>query len=226
MHSMNGFASQVAVAARVIAMAGTALLFVFALGGCGSDDDNIPTPGPTATRTGTATPSAVPTPTPTPEEPPHTENLFGSTEEGSGALTVDAAAEVHVAFSACIGGTGDECIGGTAIYIATDPGFEQAEEDEPDEPLFVLADGVPVSLEVTAIDEGINLVFGSVTLNAVGESVLFGTTPGLHADLEWQLALPGGDTEGRSVSLKLTTTSSLYTESEVFDVTLVPEHDE
>jgi hypothetical protein len=204
------------------ATAGWAALLLCAMlaaPGCGSDDDGENMGGGS-----TATPTPSPTVSPTPEEPPHTENLFGSTAEGSGALTVDAKSEVEVFFSACLGGTGPTCDNGTVVYTGTDPGFEEAEEDEPDEPLFVLVDGTPVSLQVTAIEPGVSLKFDDVTLNAVGQSVLLGTTPGVHRDLEWTLSAAGGEgvPEGRSVSLKMTTTSSTYTESAEFTVTLQP----
>ena len=182
--------------------------------GCG-DDDPPPVNNPTAT-----IPAA--TPTPTPSDPAHTENLFGSTEPGGGALTLDAAAEVDVSFSSCIGGTGDGCVGGTVLYTATDPGFEEAEEDEPDEPLYTLVDGVTVRLEITATDPGVSLKLDAQILNAAGQSAVLGTTPGVHRDLEWQLALPGGEVASRQVSLRLVTTAPQYSASDVVTVTLRP----
>jgi hypothetical protein len=198
---------------------GFALFVALAATSCGSDDGTHKK-APTPTQTPTAT--AQPTPTATPIEPPHTENLFGSTEAGGGALTIDPQAEVHVFFSACIGGTGPDCTNGLVVYTGTDPGFEQAEEDEPDEPLYVLTDGTPVSLEVVSIDDGVSLHFPEGTLDAAGQSLVLGTTPGIHADLEWQLTSPGGDSAARTVRLKLTTTASAYTESEPVTFTLTP----
>jgi hypothetical protein len=206
---------------RLFAGVSLAATCVFSVG-CGDDEKVLVahTATPTRTATRTPTPSATPTVTSTPSEPAHTENIFGSTAAGGGALTVDAAAVVEVPFSTCLGSAEEECAGGTALYVATDPGFESAEEDEPEEPLFVLEQGTSVALEIVEIDEGITLKFGDTRLPP-NDKIVLGTTP-LHRDLEWQLGLPGGLTEARQVRFKLTTTSSRYVESEEVTVTLQP----
>ena len=53
---------------------------------------------------------------------------------------------------------------------------------------------------------------------------MLGQTPELHADLETQLLIPGGTASRTySASFKLTTTSSAYTNSEVFVVKFMPQ---
>ena len=205
-------ARQFAATAMTMALLGSLGL------GCGDSDNSAPvptaTPSPTATRT-------VPLPTPTTTPLPSIageENLFGSTAQGSGALTIDPVPQIPTYFSACLGGGDPDCTGGTNIYIGSDPGFKEADETEATSTLFALPDGVTVGVQVVAIDPALSLKFEDGTLNAAGQSIEFGTTPGIHADLEWQLALPGGTPfgPGYPVTLKLTTTSSGFTNSAEF----------
>ena len=202
--------------------AGGLLVLLASLGiGCGDSDNSPPPPTstPTATATRTATPSPSPTATTTPlESIAGQENLFGSTAQGSGALTIDAVQQIPTYFSACLGGSDANCTGGTNIYIGSDPGFKEADESEATAQLFALPDGVTVGLQVVSIDPALSLKFDDGTLNAAGQSVELGTTPGIHADLEWQLALPGGTAfgPGYPVTLKLTTTSNGFTDSAEF----------
>jgi hypothetical protein len=204
------------------------LLVVLALLGVGvgcGDSNNSPA-GPTTTPTATATSTvAIPTPTTTPlPSIAGQENLFGSTAQDSGALTIDPVPQIPAYFSACLGGNDPDCTGGTNIYIGNDPGFKEADASEAAADLFALPDNVPVTLEVVAIDPALSLKFDSVTLNAAGQSLQFGTTPDIHADLEWQLALPGGTPfgPGYPVTLKLTTTASGFTDSAEFTETVRP----
>ena len=189
--------------------------------GCGGSDNSPPAPTgtPTATATRTPTPSPLPTATTTPlPSIAGEENLFGSTAQGSGALTIDSVPQIPTYFSACLGGSDPDCTGGTNIYIGSDPGFKEADATEATSTLFALPDGVTVGVQVVSIDPALSLKFDDGTLNAAGQSIEFGTTPGIHADLEWQLALPGGTPfgPGYPVTLKLTTTSSGFTDSAQF----------
>ncbi len=211
-----------------VCAAGVAFCVLAAVSGCGSDSIQTstatatPLPTETATPLPTFTATSRPTSTPTPRE---NENLFGSTQTGGGTLTIDSP----------LGETGQptvdiylsNSIGGNDIYIGTDPGFKEAEADEPSFPLFTLTDGIPITLEIVAIDPAVNLIFdqpdGVVTLTQAGQSIGIGTTPGIHQDLEWQLTVPtGSSASGHSVSVKLTTASSTYRESAVQTLQLLP----
>jgi len=205
--------------ARQFAATATTIALLVTLGiGCG-DSNNLAfvprtTPSPTATPT-IPLPTATTTPLPSIAGE---EDLFGSTAQGSGALTIDPVPQIPTYFSACLGGSDPECTGGTNIYIGSDPGFKEADATEATATLFALPDGVTVGLQVVSIDPVLSLKFDAGTLNAAGQSIAFGTTPGIHADLEWQLALPGGTPfgPGYPVTLKLTTTSSGFTDSTQF----------
>jgi len=211
--------------ARQFAATAMTMALLVSLGiGCG--DSNNSTPVPTATPSPTATPT-VPLPTPTTTPLPSIageENLFGSTAQGSGALTIDPVPQIPTYFSACLGGGDPDCTGGTNIYIGSDPGFKEADTSEATAELFALPDGVTVTLQVISIAPALSLKFDNGTLNTAGQSLELGTTPGIHADLEWQLALPGGTPFGASypVTLQLKTTSSGFTDSAQFTEIVLP----
>jgi hypothetical protein len=185
------------------------------MSGCGSDNMGN---GAAVQSTATVTPTATPTPR-------ENENIFGATEVGGGTLTIDAP----------LGPTGQptvdiylsNSVGGTDIYIGTTPGFKEADADEPNFPLYQLVDGIPITLEVVAIDPAVSLIFeepsGALTLTQAGQSIPIGTTPGIQQDLSWQVQVPsGGSASGHSVMVQLTTTSDLYSESAVYTLQLVP----
>jgi len=192
------------------------LLFMGA--GCGSESTASPPAQPTAA------PASTPTPTPLPSVAGQ-ENLFGSTAAGSGALTIEALPQVPVYFSTCLAGTGDSCSGGSIVYIGSDPGFKEADADDPSVPLFALPPGVTVSLQVIAIDPALSLMFeAGDALTRAGQSITLGTTPGIHADLEWQLLLPANApfAAGHPVTLKLTTTAGGLADSTEFTEIIRP----
>jgi hypothetical protein len=191
--------------------------------GCGSDH-SAATAAPTATTTATPTstvPAATATTTPLPSAS-GIENLFGATAQDSGALTIEPLALIPAYFSTCLGGSGDNCDGGNIVYIGSDPGFKEADATEATATLFALPDGVEVSLHVVAIDPALSLAFDNGTLNAAGQTLDLGTTPGIHADLGWQLLLPANTAfdAGHHVTLQLTTTASGFTNSAEFTETV------
>lgn len=154
-----------------------------------------------------------PSPSNFPEE--HFDVLIAATAEGGGDLAADYdfAEPVPVFLSATLGGL--------ELYSAADPGFAPLEADEPDEGFHVVADGVDVSLEITALDPGVRVKFGSVTLDEVGDSVVLGTTPELHTHGEWQVVVPEGTTTGEfSLAFRLISDSPDYGPSEPVTATL------
>jgi len=162
------------------------------------------------------------------QDAPHVEIFAASSSDGGGALVAHAEFDVNEAiplfFSECLGGSGAECDGGTRLFSAVNPGISPLEASEPDESLYALAESTTVTLAVTAIDAGLTLRLGDALLDGVGDSVDLGTTPEFHADLESQLALPGGgEPSGTySASFKLTTSSAIYTASEVLTLKFTP----
>jgi hypothetical protein len=158
----------------------------------------------------------------------HVEFKVAASTDGGGALIAHAEFDVNEAiplfFSNCFGGSGDDCAGGTRLFSAVNPGIEPIADAEPSESLFKVADGVPVTLEVTALDAGLVIHYGDVMLDAVGKTVLLGQTPDFHADLETNLTQPGGGAPSGtfSASFKLTTTNAQYQSSEVVTVKFTP----
>ena len=126
--------------------------------------------------------------------------------------------------SDCLGGTGEECTGGTRIFSTVNPGVEPLAESAPDESVYTLVDGTPVTFEVTAIDAGLTMRLGGTTLDSAGDSVLLGSSPDFHADFEAQLALPGGavPTGTYSVTFKVTTTPATYQPSQTLTLKFSP----
>jgi hypothetical protein len=143
------------------------------------------TPTPTATATATATEGH--------HGPPHSIMRVGSTEDGSGTLTVDEVPIAYVAESACVGGTGENCDGGTVLYTGTSPGFNDLEEADPNQPIYVLPEGIDISVELTAVAEGTSVQVSGVLLDEVGEMAVVNMTGHLHNHPTWQIAAPGGE---------------------------------
>jgi len=204
-----------------------------ALTACSDDDDGAP-PAPTATETAAPTATATPVPpteTATPTEPPHEhgEIVYGSDEAGVGALHLhfDGDDHQHAAFDTCLGGSGDDCAGGIALYSSDSPGYEPTEVDEPEEMLYVLGDGATIAVEIVAIDEGFSLKRGDAIADAAGESLVLGTTPDLgHEHVEYIIAVPGGtETFSKNVTLRLIDTSETYAPSEPLTLNFRRAHD-
>jgi hypothetical protein len=137
------------------------------------------------------------TPTPTPTEghhgPPHSIMRVGSTASGTGALTVDDVPIAFVAESACVGGTGEECDGGMIVYTGTSPGFDDLTTDDPNTPIYVLPEGIEVSIEITAIEAGASVLISGAMLDEVGEMAVVNTTGHLHNHPTWTLVAPAGE---------------------------------
>ena len=121
----------------------------------------------------------------------HIDLVIGASEPGGGELVADYDFELPLEVFR------SATIGGFTLWSGADPGFANAEFDDPSEGFYALADGVTVSLEVTALEAGMQFRFGEVTVNEVGESVVLGTAPDLHGHGEWQVALPEGVSTGQ-----------------------------
>jgi hypothetical protein len=220
------------------------------LSACSSDDD-APPPAPTATATAppTSTATAVPTgtstpeptatatietpePTATPTSPPHGhgEIVFGSGEDGGGSIATEYEApdHLHAAFDTCLGGEGNHCEGGIAIYSTIDPGLEPLGEDEPDHSFWRLVDGTTVAVEIVAIDEGMSLKLGETAISEVGQSLELGTTPELgHTHIEYIIAVPGGtESFSRNLSLRLIDVGETYGPSASIDLSFSRAHED
>jgi len=159
----------------------------------------------------------------------HLEIVVGSDADGAGALVAhpefDAGQPIPLFYDDCLGGSDDDCSGGTRLYSAVNPGFSPLETSAPDEARYALAEGTTVTLEVTALADGLTMRLGEVTLDGAGDAVELGTTPDFHADLLTQLALPGGGEPSGTyaASLKVTTTASGYSDSEEIAISFTPQ---
>jgi hypothetical protein len=225
-----------------------AALLVFAA--CSSDDDSSPrptdTPTPRATdtaapaSTATASPSATvePEPTATPDEhADHVEVEIGSSEDGGGQLVAEIAfpQPIPLFFNQCFGGSDEDCTGGQALFSDANPGFV-GHHEHTDETgaapqgaaggVFPLADGTQVTIEIVAIDAGLSLRFGEVTLDTPGASTLVGSGAEFHTDGETLLLVDDRHTEQVfSLTFRLSADSG-YTDSEEYTLQFVASNED
>ena len=164
------------------------------------------------------------------EEDVHRELFVASSQENGGSLVLHpefGTGEAIPAFlSDCLGGSDDQCTGGTQVFTTVNPGIEPLAESEPDESLYALAADTPVTLEITAIDAGLTMHLGDTTLDSAGDSVLLGSAPDFHADMQAQIAAATGTpVKPYGVTFKVTTTAGAYTASSTLSLSFTP-HDE
>jgi hypothetical protein len=140
---------------------------------------------------------------------------IGSTAPGGGSLEAELPFfDIEVTESAVIGDL--------TLWSGTNPGVATLEAEEEREGFYALPDGVPLSLEITALDAGVRFKFGDTTIDEPGQSVLIGPAP-FHTSGEWQVVLPEGVHGGEyGLSFRFTTTQPPYAASEVSNVILVP----
>lgn len=173
---------------------GIALAALAALTAACSDDDDIIIP---------------------PDPPAHGHIEIGSSDPGGGQLTLELPSDtVEVTASADVGDF--------TLWSSTAPAIFSLEEDERDHGLYALPEGMPLSLELTALDAGVRIQYGETILEQPGDSVLIDNTP-FHTHWEWQLVLPQGTHDGEyGLSFRITTTTPPYLDSEVATVALTP----
>ena len=161
-------------------------------------------------------------PTPTPSEhhgPPHSIMRVGSTEHDGGQLVVNEVPVAFVVESACLGGSGDDCTGGTVAYTGDSPGFNDLIEEDEGPTLHKLPDGTEVSIEVTEVDENASVLISGTLLDTVGETAVINTSPELHNHPTWQILAPGGE-HPDDLDLSFRLHAQGYTSSDEITVTL------
>lgn len=135
-----------------------------------------------------------------------------STADGGGALTLrhDFTMKVQTVETLPCTSERSQC-----LYSTIDPGF-RAEDDIPRPGYFRLVDGTTVRVEIVASDPPLSLSVNGEKLHDAGDSAVLGTMPDIHNHPAWQLLVPAGEVGDYRISYKLTTDSSLYSESAVF----------
>lgn len=139
---------------------------------------------------------------------------IGSSSPGGGSILMELpSTTVHVTE----GGT----VGSLTLWSSSDPALATLEEDHPDDGLYALPEGAPVSLEVVALDGGVRFSYGDAILEEPGDSVELGLAP-FHDHGLWEVVVPEGVHEGEfDLSFRLTTTTPPYAASEPATFTLV-----
>jgi len=154
------------------------------------------------------------------QEEEELEIIFGSTEADGGALATDYDFGVPVAV------TLSADLGEFVVYTGTDPGFVSLEGGDGEDGLFPLADDLPVRIEITDIDEGVQIKIGEVVLSSIGDAALLGETP-IHIHPEWQLIVPAAEEpQPRFVSFVLATTDDRFAPSEPYTATIAVAEEE
>lgn len=157
----------------------------------------------------------------------HVELRVGSSVENGGMLVAhpefDPGEPIPLPFAECLGGSGEKCDGGTRLFSAVNPGFEALEKSQPDESLYVLAEGTEITLALVGADPELSFRLNDTTLDVDHPAVL-GSGTEFHADLVSQLALPGSNEPSGtfSASFKLTTSAAAYAHSEPFVLHFAP----
>ncbi len=136
-----------------------------------------------------------------------------STQPGGGALTIYwdfAHKKIQTA--------GSFCADGQCLYSTIDNGFITT-LPPPADGYYPLVDGVDVTFEIVAIDPAVTVHINGVTVAHPGDTELLGTSPTLHTHPAWEITIPEGTPlMDYPLSFKLTTTSSLYADSDDFSV--------
>lgn len=106
------------------------------------------------------------------------------------------------------------------LYSTIDPGFISPAEDVSGDAYFPLVDGTTVRIEIVSADSGVAINLNGNRLSAPADSAIVGTIPEIHGHPTWQIVSPADEFGDYGISYKLTTDSLLYSESQVFTVTV------
>ena len=155
---------------------------------------------------------------PKPDLPPvlPSDLVVGSSGEGGGALTLlhDFTAQVVLTRSATLGPL--------VLYTSIEPAFDGLAEDDPDVPIYVLAAEIPLTVELTAIDEGATVRFDTTVLSSPGDVAEFVMAPGGPFHPGWRVGPPEGSVpEPHRVSFRIGDASGRYGSSATYTLDLV-----
>jgi len=139
---------------------------------------------------------------------------LASTASGGGALAADYEFESvsRVSFSASFGPV--------SLYTGIFPAFEPLAADAA--PFYALATGTQVSIQITAVDDGVtSMKIDTTVLSHVGDTAVLGTMPFPHTHPQYQLQLnlPEGEFGEGRISFKLLASGpTTYADSPVYTI--------
>jgi hypothetical protein len=137
-----------------------------------------------------------------------------STESGGGTLAVTGGPQGAVAVALIF------CSNGECLYEHAETTIETPGEDLASPPLFALAAGTQLALEVVSLDAGVAIKLGGAKLDEVGEAASLGTTPGLHAEPIFQVTTAEGAVGDWHVAVRITSPVANYADSDVIEIVL------
>lgn len=88
------------------------------------------------------------------------------------------------------------------FFTTTEPGFDAITSAGSGG--FPLVNGTTVSIEITALDAGVQMQIDGATLDGPGDRAVIGAMPDLHLHPQWQLLLDEGATGDFTVTFRLT----------------------
>jgi hypothetical protein len=136
----------------------------------------------------------------------HEHMLIGSSAAGGGAviLQYDFTRQTVV---------------GPPTFSSIDPSFAPVLVDDPGVPIFSLAEGTTVRVEIVALDAGTSLTVSGTKLDHPGARKKVGDAPVLHNHVTWALDVPAGVTGEFHISFKMIA-SGPYADSPVYTLTI------
>jgi len=142
-----------------------------------------------------------------------------STEDAAGALVATGGPHgpVVVALTFCNGG---EC-----LYEDAETTIHAPEAALSSPPLFALASGTRIGLEIVDLDDEVSIKAGGSNLGQPGDTVILGTAPTLHAQPTLQVTAAEGVAGDWHVRFRFTDPDGAYTSSDVIEVVLTNESD-
>lgn len=117
----------------------------------------------------------------------HQDMLIGLSEADGGRVILK-----HPLGGEDVVATLSAALGGTAVYGATNPGFNGVRLPDPAHGVFLVPDGMELRLRITSIDPEVAVVMRGGRLDAVGEEAVIGVAPDLHVHPAWQVVVPEG----------------------------------
>jgi hypothetical protein len=104
-------------------------------------------------------------------------------------------------------------------FTSIDPSFAPVLQEDASVPIYPLADGTSVRMEIVALDAGTSVTVNDATLDRAGDGKKIGDAPVLHNHVTWALDVPTGVTGDFHLSFKLTA-SGPYGDSSVYTITI------
>lgn len=137
-----------------------------------------------------------------------------STESGGGVLAVTAGPHGPVPVALVF------CSSGECLYENAETTIHTPEEGLALPPLFPLAAGTQLALELVSRDDGVSIKVGGTNLDQPGETATIGTAPSLHAEPTLQVTTTEETVGDWHLTLRLSNPAGAYDASDLVELVL------